>query len=333
MTAEGAQEAGASQADGPSDGERDIVRMLLRAAEKAPPAAGEDADVTDYDWNAPSRFTRSGIARINEFVQKATQRLTARLESLLPEPCPLRGEGFSQHYRDEATELLTAAPAYLARLLSEGRQMGLFVLPAARAASWVAQLLGGSGDAADGQREFSSLESGILVDAVSALTETFSACLQEAGGPPLAAEEHIQKGSCDLPGEQNVEFCRIAFLPESGDETPVLSLLILAEALDGIGGAQAEAGPPMPDDQRRRHLLAAVNMATVRGSVRLGTASAPMRDFMALERGDVLVLENAAGGPIELDVRGRTVLTGFPVQCEGWYALQVAGSCAETREG
>ena len=60
----------------------------------------------------------------------------------------------------------------------------------------------------------------------------------------------------------------------------------------------------------------------------LGRALATMEQVLSLEAGDVLLLQKQADGAADLFVGDKVVALGFPVTCEGHYALQVASAPA-----
>jgi flagellar motor switch/type III secretory pathway protein FliN len=58
--------------------------------------------------------------------------------------------------------------------------------------------------------------------------------------------------------------------------------------------------------------------------VEIGSASALLRDVMALEPGDVLVLARECDEPIDLYVEGTPLAHGYPVQAGENYGFQVS---------
>jgi flagellar motor switch/type III secretory pathway protein FliN len=83
---------------------------------------------------------------------------------------------------------------------------------------------------------------------------------------------------------------------------------------------------PTPPQQAASQLRSAVESATVNATAILGVARASVRDIMALEAGDVLLVERKVNEAIDLLVQGRHVLRGVPVCTDGHYGLEVAGN-------
>ena len=57
----------------------------------------------------------------------------------------------------------------------------------------------------------------------------------------------------------------------------------------------------------------------------LGGAELSMKDAMAVEVGDVLLLGTGVGQPVDVLVQGRKLAGGLVVKNDGRYAIQVTG--------
>lgn len=312
--------SGAAAQDG-----RDVIQLLLRQAGKLPSMgpSSDEPQAEDYNWNAPFRFPRKGLERLNRFVEALAAKVSETLKSMLAEHPGLKSRGLSQHYRREAQSSLPEGE-YLIQIHSGQKPVGLLTLPAAKAVEWVERLLGGGAAEVEPDRELSPLENRILREALSDLLGAMSELFQQHGGPALEAGDELHKGACELP-DQADEYCRIEMATDAEEAEPACRVVISSDMLDPVGGAQAESGPELPPERRRQLVVAALQKVFVRGRVQLGTARASMQEVMALEPGDVLVLQKSAGDPVDFNVRGRTVLSGQPVQCQGRYAVQVTG--------
>ena len=62
----------------------------------------------------------------------------------------------------------------------------------------------------------------------------------------------------------------------------------------------------------------------VAAELRLGSARATMREVMALQAGDVMILQTRIDEPVELTVQGRLVMRGHLATCEGKYAVKIS---------
>jgi len=344
-----------------SASDRAFVKRLLEAARATPAGAAQAPEASEYDWNAPRAFTPEQVKALCEFANRSAERIAADLGALLRSELRMNSQGVAQVYardlRDEfgggggSSQEADEAPQagnYLVALETtfpagrEAPQCGLLVVSAATGAGWVDRLLGGGGGHQAG-REPSPLEAALLLDAVACIGETFSALVRaelEAGGATqgqaasswsVRPRGEVHADAAFLPADDTEVFCRFDFRlggDEENDPPEMMALILPAETLQPIvAGASARAGAGGPD-QTRKAMLEHLQQVTVPATAWVGTACLRMRDVMALEAGDVMVLEKGIDEPIDLQVQGRTVLSGFLVQCSGRYGLLVAGTGA-----
>jgi flagellar motor switch/type III secretory pathway protein FliN len=110
----------------------------------------------------------------------------------------------------------------------------------------------------------------------------------------------------------------------AADLPPAPALVLTSRFLEPLAAADpdAQAGPVDPETFTRA-VRARIEAAPVAVQAVVGTASVPLGDFLALESGDVIVLDRERGETIDLTVEGRTVLRARPVLSAGRYAADV----------
>jgi len=112
--------------------------------------------------------------------------------------------------------------------------------------------------------------------------------------------------------------------PTEGLAPEPFSLLLLARFLEPAALdnplARRQADDPQATAERIRRWIEA---APVLVRAQLGKTSLTLSDLLALEPGDVVVLDRMVGETVDLTVDGRIVLRAQPVQCQGRYAVQI----------
>ncbi|MBM4019535.1 MAG: hypothetical protein FJ288_14655 [Planctomycetes bacterium] len=305
------------------------LEQMVAAAGAATGALAPSDGAAEYPWRTPCRFTRPERERLDAFARDAAERISKDLTALLRRQCEFRPQPVAQHYGEDLWQP-NERPVYGVPLAdAAGRPAGFIGLEPAAALDWVDRLLGGSQAAPTAARELSSLESALLVDIVAAAVQALCGACREAGVPAL---RHVEKVTTATPppGLAGQEFCALALMGgdcglPAGRQTarPTAVIALPSDLLVPVADPESrKAAPPAPQEIRRR-LLAHLEGVSVTATVRLGTVGVAMRDAMALEPGDVLLLGRAAGEPVELLIMGNVIRVGLPVACQGNYAFQV----------
>lgn len=322
-----------SQTPTQSDGQ--IIQRLLDAARSGAAAGGEgatngdasplpaQADAVDYDWTAPCRFVRAQLAKLDEFARKVASNLSESLSGLLREELEFVPAGVTQHFGSVLEDPARAAETkeYWVELTQSGRACGLIALSAENAISWVARLLGGEGSPTKAERDLSAMERAVLLDLIAAMSEACSAAAG-AAGTAFARGENVSKDQYSLPGGDAEEYCRIAFATGGSDQNASVSFVVCSDVLELVlCGAPQDAGKS--SDDIRRDVLARLESVCLLASAWLGKADILVRDIMALEAGDVILIEKNIDEPIDLVVQERMVASALPVVSAGRYALKI----------
>jgi flagellar motor switch protein FliM len=305
-----------------------IIQGMLQAAQDraAPELMGPDA--VDYDWSVPHRFGPQAHATVESLGTDIAGRLSRRLRAYLRLEEGLEMVGVTEKYArdlvlppEEGEE--REKVAFIGLTDSSGREQGLIRLPLTQASAWVSRLLGGSSDVEE-ERELSSLEVSLLEDVLHSVGAEISGALADSGGTSLTCSGDVRTDVEGLDWDETLELCEFPFRPEGSEDPPTLSVFLLADSLavsQQDSGGDAQMTPEQTQQALVHHFIQGAE-TTVRA--RTGGGLASMRDIAALEIGDVLVLETRAQDPIELLARDALVAIGFPVVCEGCYAIQIA---------
>lgn len=303
--------------------DRRIIRQMLAAAQRRAPqeAQSVESEAADYDWQTPCRFLRPALEKLDAAAARFGRELSKAVGGLLQSEVEFQPVGVAQHYAGRLRESAADRAVHFTELTGpEGEHCGLVTLPPDMAAAWVARLLGGS--TGEDDRELSALETDLLMDILRTMAQGISADSQAVGGPALAHGQTLSRGAIALPGEDTDEYCEFAFEVSASEKTSQVFLLIASETVDRIIGVEHSRSSKGPE-QVRQDLLGHLRQAPIAATLRLGEAAVTMREAMALEAGDVVLLQRHIDEPAEIVIQDRAVLLAHPVTCEDRYGAEI----------
>lgn len=277
----------------------------------------EPVAATDYDFAHPCGFTRDKLVRLDELGEKLAAQACKALEELLRDKMTMLARPVVQRFGPQAVKSVSELRGYGVALLADGKACGYLWLTAAVASGWVAKLLGAGQSAGGTDRDLSSLESALLQDIQGSLVAGIAAAVPSFKGLKLDATV-LRELPAQEPDDSR-EFCEFGMSLEK-DTPPAVALLLHTSSVAAL--IEPPATKRTAEDFRKdlqRHL----ERVRIRSSVWLGQASLMVRDLIALEPGDVLLLNRLAGEPVQLVVEGTTIASGLPARSDGQYALQV----------
>ena len=312
---------------------RTLRTVVCRANLKAAPPPPVDA--ADFDWTRPHRFGREARGRLKALGAAAAGHIARQLTTLFRKEVQILATDCGEHYAAGLTSRFSAqdGPFVLPITDAAHKPCGLALVDRPMAFGWVDRLLGGGAtSAADDQaRTLAMLEATLLADIVGVMAAGFAVAAQACGGPALKAGETVATDAAGLLGPGNDILCGFDFEATLGDAKGAFSIYLLADALETVAEPEARKKKKRSPDDVRKDLIAHLEQTPIRVSVRIGEATIPLGDAMVLEPGDVLVLNRKADEPVELMVHNRVAIHGFPVQCEGLYALKISERRGEQR--
>ncbi|MFB0525106.1 MAG: FliM/FliN family flagellar motor switch protein [Phycisphaerae bacterium] len=234
---------------------------------------------------------------------------------------------------------------------------GFISIPAQTAAAWAKQLLGDPAPEKDASAELhppeagkpskalSQLEESLLFDIASAIVESLSISLPATGGPladyNFQPASELVKGSAPslLQGQGTAELCKITFDVQKADsednaETPLRGnqahLLIPANMLAPMVGKITETDKklsaqdsPAQGGQVSKAIFEHLQQMPISITAQLAVAVLTFEQLISLRPSDVLLLNKAIDGPVELIVEGRTLFRGRPAKSAGQHAVVI----------
>lgn len=293
--------------------QQETFALLARIRPHTPAATVES---TDFDWSRPNAFTREALTRLGGLGTKLADDLSEVLREVLRNNAVLEAVPLVQHYGRELASLVQDRPGYGVRLVADGKGCGFLYLSAAAASGWVAGLLG-AGAAPSQDRELSNLEATLLLDIVTAMVQ--KAAVSAPGLKGLKPDGGILRSPAADGDAARQEYCEFGFIATAGSP-PAVALIVQSSA---VASVVAPPAPRRAPEDVRKDLLKHIERVNVRGEVWLGQGQVPVRDLIALEEGDVLLLNRLVGESVHLVVQGKTVAAGTPAQSDGFYAVQI----------
>jgi len=304
-----------------ADDEGLLLRLIQNAQAGRP--AGAAAACTDYAWSVPHRFPAQQRQRLEKLAASAGDEICRRLAGLLRTELKLTSlppaEQYAPHVR-----ALPAADVYRVALSSGAAPpCGFLSLAGDVAVGFVERLLGGS-DSTGVKRALSNLEAALLLDVMWAMAAAVAQAVQAAGGPALSAGKALVETLAPAPGvgdDPLDEFCVLAYCLE-GSEQPAVVVALPCALLEAAAGAAAQS--EASTDELRKTMQAHLGQASVRTEAWLGSAPIAVRELMALENGDVLLLGRQMGEPVQVMAGGNKIAAGTMARSRNCYAVKVA---------
>lgn len=320
--------------------DNDLMQHLAALARRRGVPAPAGTPAAEYDWACPYRFPRSEIVRLEQLGKTVAREMAHVLTQLLHSEQHLVSAPFTQHYANTIADASADQSDYWVELSRDGKPRGLLAVPAEVALNWVGRLLGGSGKAE--ARRLSALEESLLQDLLMAAIGGLCEALKLVGGKPVQAGAALRRGKYELPGDAWDDFGLLDFTAPALDAAgaplaqqpaptqpakPVLRCLfdndLLEELILPTGAAADEASAGPSSEECRERMLAHAHRMSATATVYVGAMQVHMRDLMSLRPGDVLLLDQRADQPVEVQVDGRVMFTALAAKSQGKYAAQI----------
>lgn len=322
------------------------LRALLARAQGTPAETAHTDEANDFDWATPHRFTESQLKTLQSRLAVLETRLGRQLTKLLRDDLAVQLSPPRFAFADDLEQALPDMPCdYLLLMLQNGQPGGVLAFSREQAMTWITQLLGGSVQSQAGAKKLTELESDLQGEIFRAVAQGVSDVLADEIGQSLAGAGDISAKLASLVPEEVDDYVVIDFSAfksvgeqdeqesaeqdEAAENAPVVGSLLLA----GPFVEWSVSGKPVPaqisPDEAQQTMRMHLEHVHVPVQVELGQAELLVSEVMSLSEGDVVLLDHRVDAPAEVHVQGKTVLHGFPVTCEGEYALQISSDAAQ----
>ncbi len=311
--------------------DQDILASLLNAIQTAPkPEVSEDEaahdNAVDYNWDAPSRFPLSSRDALQKTAKKINRKAVEALEALTDAGYIPSAPTATEYYGRQINEQVSDTDLYGITILKGTEEVGLVSVGREMGAEWTSRMLGGGGINVDAERPLSSMESAVLQDALAVIVEAAVETLTSEGSASFQPGEKVCTSELIPELDPTGEFCKITI--QAADNT-IAELVLASDLLEPAAGGTTERKIELAPDEARARMMGHIQHMHLGGAVEVGVARISMRDVIALEPGDVLMLRHRPGEPGSLSVAGRDLAYGLPSQCQGRYALHISSTVEE----
>ncbi len=285
----------------------------------------DPADVASYDLDTPSRVSRSSIEAVTLRHEQAARALRTELGSAFSREVSITLEGLEQVRFGALRDSLPEPACCYVIELSPLREPGFLVIDQGLAFAAIDRLLGGPGDPAGDPRELTPTEVSVLEELVRPILAAHVFAWQPY--TPLKAQVQravsVARYVRDIRAEDVMLLARYR-LGGFAEGTTIQ----FAVPLSGLEPhLQHEPRPVVAAPNRanlERDLARNVAGVRVKVTVRLGSAELRVRDLIALQKDDVIVLDRQINEGCELLVEGQPKYAGFLGQHNGAFSYRVA---------
>ena len=309
--------------------DQELIRTMMQAAGGEGPAFMSDVDVAEYDWSAPHHFGGDQLQALGELGAPLGEQLSRALHITLGTEMSLQSGPPREVYSGQLKQNVEGQPSYHMTVVgTDGAVGGYVAVGVKRAADWVATLLGG---ASSDDREMSELELSLLTDVMTPLSVAVCEAMRGHAGSTVTPADTVSTNLDALGDADSDEYCVFVYHQGEESDEPVVTVALADDEVDNAERTEGQGEKSI--EQRRQEMIE--HMGDMRGgllSVHLGNAAATVRDLVALEPDDILVLDRLVSEPLDFLVNGKPVSVGRPVTCEGKYAVQIAQPLREPTE-
>jgi flagellar motor switch protein FliM len=297
------------------------LRQLLAAARLNRPCSDANADAQKYNWNQPRYFSRNQLELIAAFAQNVGGAFNSAIASLGRSDCTAAEADTTQHFASELLSQLASQPQFLTALAADDNNpCGFISVSAQSARELIAKLLGDSEPHA--QQALSGLENSLLQDLASTLIGTLSRSLKQAGCPLLRQTAELTEGNLAFDWPDNCQLCQISFNVTIQNTTAVLHVAVPAAVLEPLTAkTQKAAAAP---NQFKEVILNHIRPLPLPITTRVASASLRLSDVLALEEGDIVLLDKPIYEPIEILLKDTPAFEAHLAADEGKYAMVIA---------
>lgn len=265
--------------------------------------------VTSIDFAAPRRLTGVANRALAQWNATATVVLQEFWQSLLGSRVSLRAARIDSSVAQKAQQALPD-PGYAALLkIGTDRFDGMVAFSNRAVLTLVSEMLGTLGDEWPVSRDLTAAELSLVELLFGEIARAFSQGWPEVEALPVELDQILirpLRSRIFQPRENLVRSVVIIQTPV-GEEAFVILMPQTALASIGIDDASAAPAQPQSASPRMKTLTESLPVTL---SVSLGRASLSLGEMNQLAVGDVLILDQPVGNPLEAQISGRLHFVG-----------------------
>jgi len=306
-----------------------IKQMLFALGSKAA-TQSSDIECDEYNWNRPHPFSTAQLKRLNDFERRVAQIIGKKFGKICNTDISVKVTSSTQHF---AEEILTRAftgekdDYFLVFGTDNQHTFGFVNIPLDTAVIWVTQLLGET-ESKKQDNDLSELEESLLFDLASCIIKAVSIAVPKCHYQP---DEKMARARVPVELEGTEEICDIGLgfekiNPENNENTQNLGearILIFCDKLEPVIGKSDHGHNKISSQDISKAIIESLKQMSILVSAQISSPVLNFEQLMDLQVGDILLCDKRIDEPIEVNVCGRTVLSGCPARSGGKYAVVV----------
>jgi hypothetical protein len=298
---------------------------LINRMRSLVPAEGPQPDCTEIVWTEPHHYGSDQKEQLQVIGGKLAICLQKTLQYYCDENFTVQHEGVAEHFAGvlAAEVKLSKKNWYFLPLMATDKShAGFLEMSFESACQLIGQMLRDP-EAAIGQSgELSALEESILLDIVQSLTD---AVIDESAmyQVKMLAADQLIKGDWPVRFREMEDMARFSFKAECGTVNLSLAYSFRDELFDPAVGLQPTVYTADELKQFPERVIGRMQEAPMQVTAQLSSATMTFNDMLALEQGDIIVLERKTDTPVDVLVNGQLCFKAWPAQYAGRTAIQM----------
>lgn len=299
------------------------LRQLLASARSNRPQNDVNADAPMYNWNQPRYFDRGQMETVAAFAKNVAATFTSALTSLGRSDCAAAAADVVQRFAGDLMAEFAAQPQFCVAINTDKNEpCGFITASVTSACELLAKLLGDTEPHAQ-EQALSPLENSLLQDITAALVTSAGRSLKQAGGTLLRQKAEIAQGTCGLDCAADQDLCRITFNVNSQNVTAVLHIVLLCSTVEPLVARTQTATAAAASQQFQEAILNCIAPVELPITTHFASLSLRLADILALEEGDIVVLDKAIWEPIDILLQNNPAFQAHLAADAGKYALVI----------
>ena len=299
------------------------LQQLLAAARCNRPQNDVNADAPKYNWNQPRYFDRIQMETIAAFAKNVATTFSSALASLGRSDCTAAAADVVQRFAADLLAEFAAQPQFIAAITTDKNEpCGFITASVTSACELIAKLLGDTEPHAQ-EQALSPLENSLLQDITAALVTSAGRSLKQAGGTLLRQKAEVAQGAPTLDCTASQDLCRITFNVNTQNVTAILHIVLLCSTLEPLVAKTQTAAAAAASQQFQETILNCIAPVELPITTQFASLSLRLSDILALEEGDIVVLDKAICEPIDILLQNNPVFQAHLAADAGNYALVI----------
>jgi flagellar motor switch protein FliM len=299
------------------------LQQLLAAARLNRAHTDVHSDAPMYNWNQPRYFDRSQMETIAAFAKNVATTFSSSLASLGRSDCTAAAADVIQRFASDLMAEFTAQPQFCAAITTDKNEpCGFITVSVTSAYELIAKLLGDT-EPHTQQQALLPLENSLLQDITAALVSSVGRSLKQAGGTQVRQTAEVAQGTPALDCAAGQDLCRITFNVNTQNVTAVLHIVLFCSTLEPLVTKIQNTAVAASSQQFQEAILNCIAPVELPITTQFASLSLRLSDILALEEGDIVVLDKAFSEPIDILLRNNLVFQAHLAADVGKYALVI----------